>query len=218
MVAATESKRVKVLNRKLIPLARLKDAPHNPPGRVDPKNLKELADSLDLIGLLHPVTVTASEEIIDGHRRCAAARLLEWEDIECNVVEEDAATVYASVNVSARRMSGNDAITVWLKNPKAVTLSMARRLAAMEKVIGRTLVRKIADHGYTVRVYQTALRVCRYCEDEAHESVQAVTLWLLDVATIGHVMKALEAGESPRTIMTAVKKNKPVAFRLTIEE
>jgi hypothetical protein len=212
------SKRVKVVNRKLIPLKRLKNAPHNPPGRVDKKNLRELMDSLDLIGLLHPVTVSASEEIIDGHRRCAAARLLGWQDIECNVVDEDAASVYASVNVTARRMSGNDALTVWLANPHAVTDRVSSRIGEMANVIGLPLLKKIADAGYSMRVYQTACRVCRYCEVNYNEGVKSVVQWLLSTATIGHVMKAMEAGESPKIIMEAVRKNKPVVFRLAVDD
>lgn len=219
MTATTSSsKAVKVTQRKLIPLARLKDAPHNPAPRVDPKNLRELVDSLEMIGLLHPVTVTTDEEIIDGHRRCAAARLLGWADIECNVVAEDPSTVYRSVNRTARRMSGNDALSVWLKNPSAVPDRTAAQFALMTSVIGRQLAQKIAAAGYSARIYQTAMRVCRYCEDTANETVQSVVRWLLDVATVGHVMKALEAGESPKLIMQAVRRNKPIVFRLAIEE
>ena len=72
MAVIAEGKRVRVLNRKLIPLKRLKNAAHNPPSRIDPKFLKELIDSLDLIGQLHPITVTPQDVIIDGHRRWKA--------------------------------------------------------------------------------------------------------------------------------------------------
>ncbi len=217
-VKLVQSKRIKVVNRKLIPLSRLKNAPHNPPSRIEPRNLRELVDSLDMIGLLAPVTVNFVDEIIDGHRRVAAAKLLGWIDIECNVIGEDSAAVYASVNATPRKMSGSDTLNVWLANPAAVPSRTGAQIQGMVADIGKVLAQRIADKGYSIRVYQTARRICRYCDDTDSETVKAVIAWLIDVATIGQVMKAMESGESPALIMQAVKRGKPVVFRLTISE
>lgn len=208
-------KQPRSITRKLIPLVRLKDAAHNPPARTLEKNLRELADSMDRIGLLHPVTVSRDWEIIDGHRRRAAARLLGWRDIECNVVEEDPAEVYASVNPTARRLSGNDALSVWLVNKNAVPRASAARFEQMAAEVGLPLAKKIAKAGMSVRVWQTARRIARYCDSA---EVAAILDWLIDVATVGQVMKALESGVSAHVFLSAVRKGKPIVFRAQVAD
>src|SRR5580765_448363 len=103
-------------DRKLVPISRLKPAAHNPFRRTAKENIGKLADSMDLIGLLQPITITKDYVIIEGHRRWAAAKQLGWKEIEANVMEGDPALIYASVNVTMRPMSGNDALGVWLAN------------------------------------------------------------------------------------------------------
>lgn len=203
------------ITRKFVPLDRLKDAPHNPPARVLEKNLRELADSMDRIGLLHPVTVSKDWEIIDGHRRRAAARLLGWRDVECNVVDEDPAEVYASVNPTARKLSGNDALSVWLVNKDAVPRASAARFEQMSAEVGRDVVRKVARAGMSVRVWQTARRIARYCDST---EVASILNWLVDVATVGQVMKALESGVGAKVFMDAVRKGKPIVFRAQVAD
>ena len=53
--------------------------------RVD--NVQELAKSIEEIGLLNPITVTANNTLIAGRHRLEAAKLLGWTEIECTVCE-----------------------------------------------------------------------------------------------------------------------------------
>lgn len=204
--------------RQIIRLDELKEAAHNPPNRTAPKNLKSLVDSVELVGLLHPLTVTAGKTIIDGHRRAAACRLLGWEEVECNVVDKDPDEVYASVNVTPRKLSGNDALGVWLANPRAVPVTTGERLGKIQGLIGKALLRRIYEAGLSSRVYSTAVRIGRYCEDTSPATVKVVVEWLLEFAVIGQVMKAMEAGEDPGLILKAVKAKKPVRMKLTVAE
>lgn len=203
--------------RKLIPLARLKDAPHNPPKRTHPDALKKLVASMEVVGLLHAVTVGHDEVIIDGHRRVAAARLLGWKDIECNVIEgNDADLIYATVNVTARPMSGNDALGVWLANPHAVTEAQAAHLKEMGAGLGLELTRKVFQAGFSFATYRTAKRIARYCDAASPATVAAIVEWMLAFPVIGQVRKAMEAGVSPKLILDAVKKKKPVKLSLEV--
>jgi hypothetical protein len=204
----------KKMIRKTVPISDLKTAPYNPPGRTAAKALKGLIDSMDLIGQLHPLTVSPSMQIIDGHRRLAAAKSLGWEDIECNIVDDEPTAIYASVNVSSRQMSGNDALSVWLSCPTAAPAKMIPRFNEMENSLGRELVVRIASEGFSVRLYLTAKRIARYCDQDGN--VGKVVEWLLAFPVVGQVMKAMEAGVSPRLIMDAVKKQKPVKLSLAV--
>jgi len=57
------------------------------PGRreVDPEDVKELADSIRDLGLLHPIIVDKKYALIAGLHRLEAVKLLEWTEIECTV-------------------------------------------------------------------------------------------------------------------------------------
>jgi ParB family transcriptional regulator, chromosome partitioning protein len=60
--------------------------------RADRGDVRELAISIDQHGLLHPILVRPDEdkfELIAGSRRLAAARLLGWRKIPCQIIELD---------------------------------------------------------------------------------------------------------------------------------
>lgn len=72
---------------------------------IDPEEIQKLADNIAEIGLLQPIVVRAvagNFEIVDGHRRFLAHRLLERTAINCTVVKMDdveCAVARASANV-----------------------------------------------------------------------------------------------------------------------
>lgn len=202
--------------RGMVPLKLLKESPWNPANRISPQAIRDLKDSLDAIGLLHPVSITKDKQIIEGHRRVAAAKALGWKEIECNIIDGDPATVYASVNVTSRKMGGNDALGVWLKNPMALCHKQRVPMERMKERLGIGLVEKIYNQGLSIRVYHTALRISRYCDERTDETLKAIVSWLLEFAVIGQVMKAMEAGESPALILKAVRSQKPIKFKLAI--
>jgi len=67
----------------------------NDPERIllDPQAIEDLAQSLDTVGLIHPIHVRRNPdgafEIISGHRRYCAARALGWDTIPAFVSEAD---------------------------------------------------------------------------------------------------------------------------------
>src|SRR5205085_1191973 len=66
----------------MLPVVSIQPSPHNPRHQTD--NIDELAQSLRTHGLLQPVVVRrrgGSYELIVGHRRYEAAKLLGWSEI-----------------------------------------------------------------------------------------------------------------------------------------
>jgi len=55
--------------------------------RKDLGDLRSLADSIQEVGLLHPVVVTPEGRLIAGQRRLEACRLLGWTDVPVTVVD-----------------------------------------------------------------------------------------------------------------------------------
>jgi len=63
--------------------------------RTDLGNIRELADSIAAVGLLHPVVVTPDLDLVAGQRRLAAMRALGWTEGPVRIVDNltDAAAV-----------------------------------------------------------------------------------------------------------------------------
>jgi hypothetical protein len=149
--------------------------------------------------------------IIDGHRRFAAVKELGWESIPAIIsLRGDRDDVYADVNATSAKMTGNETLGVWLSNPKAVGEQASKTIAEMEQVLSRKLLLSVYEAGLSSRVYLTAKRVARYLKDETQEMICRATKWLMETAVIGQVMKALEGGVSSRRLFTAVMENKPL--------
>ncbi|MGH8996030.1 MAG: ParB/RepB/Spo0J family partition protein [Acidimicrobiales bacterium] len=55
--------------------------------RIELGDIVELAASIDSVGLLHPVVVTADFELVAGERRLAAVRSLGWTEVPVTVVD-----------------------------------------------------------------------------------------------------------------------------------
>ena len=49
--------------------------------RNDLGELDKLAESLDALGLLHPIVIDAQNRLIAGQRRLEAAKLLKWKTV-----------------------------------------------------------------------------------------------------------------------------------------
>src|SRR5262249_22027000 len=57
--------------------------------RKDLGDLPALAESLDRLGLLHPVVIDPPNRLIAGQRRLEAAKLLGWKNVPVRVVDLD---------------------------------------------------------------------------------------------------------------------------------
>lgn len=199
----------------LVPLKKLLGAPWNPEGRSQLKSFRKLAESMDSIGLISPIIIDRTKTIIEGHRRVAAARFLEWLHIPAIITDKPAEHVYADMNSTSKRLSGNDALCVFLKNRLAVTDSMRKATDKMISDIGRARVEKIAKAGLSSRVYRTAKSVSTFC---TIEDVGKIVDWLVrhsGSGMIGRIMKSIEAGVGATAIKNAYKQNRPVRVTLS---
>lgn len=187
-------------------------SPYNPPERVSDHNVRALAQSMSKLGLIYPVLVDPDNVLIEGHRRVAAARLLGWKTIRAYVMKGDRHRIYAEVNSTSKRMSGNDALGIWLQEPTAVTDYMSARFKSMEGHLGLSLVKKMHRAGLSLRAYNKAIRICHYCEQEP-DFLPLVLLWFLECETLGSVQEAMARGVSPVVIIKAVRTLKSIKVR-----
>jgi ParB/RepB/Spo0J family partition protein len=89
-------------------LAQIREPAHQLRESIDPARLGELADSMAAEGLHQPIGVRGpmedgTYEIVWGHRRFLAARLLTWVDIPARVLPRDFDPLLAAVSENLQR-------------------------------------------------------------------------------------------------------------------
>lgn len=196
--------------QKIVAITTLKGAPHNPKGRTEAARIRSLRKSMEELGLIYPVLVDGDNQIIDGHRRVAAAKALGWKDISVVQIEGNAEHIYAQVNATAQKMNGNDALGIWLKNPEAVTPRAQKTFEGVEKSIGRKLLIRIYNEGHSIRMYRIAARIAAATGPRTAERILDIVVWLLEFKSFDAVEKILSTGSSVELILKAVKSKKPL--------
>jgi hypothetical protein len=198
-------------------IADLKAAHYNPPSRTKDEAISGLVRSIGDIGLLYPILVTNDGTIIDGHRRVAAHKELSMETIPAIIGVGDPNKLYASVNVTSRKMGGNEALQVFLKEPEAITSLLRARFNKMIEVLGEPRVRKMARQGYSIRIYNRARQVAIYC-DQDEVMIPTIFDWLITTQTHTALSAALVNDVSPGTIMKAVRSNRKLKLTSVVSD
>ena len=201
-------------------------AAYNPEHRTAEENtaIKNFAKQLLADGQVYiPILLQADgKTIIDGHRRVTASKLNGWSTIIARKVDHDADQVYASVNSTGLKLNGTDHLSVYLKSPTAVPEKISAKMDAMKSEVGKAILAKLVKLGLSTRTIATARRIANVCEIADDEgSVKTVTEWLIGLpkGSIGNVMRGLSDDSlDAKTLMSAIKKNKPIKFTAAVVE
>lgn len=200
-----------------VALADLKLATFQPKKRASAENTRKLQKSIEEIGLIYPVAINEKNELIDGHRRAAVAKALGWSDIPAIVVAGERDAIYADVNATARKMSGNESLQVYLVNPAAVSMVVRRHLTAAEESLGRALLAKIAKAGSSISLYRRARDVAGYLEKaEDDQFLRRVVQWMLKHRLQRVIYSAVLAHVAPQVIERAIMRDRPLTHKYTV--
>ncbi len=131
---------------QVVPLEAVVPSARNPRRRR--LNIEELAASIQAYGLLQPVVVRAQNgkfEVIAGHRRLDAARLLGWTELPVVVREEPDDTAYVLTlvenlqrdDLSAREEAA--ALEVLLRERRWSTVQVARAIKRSQPYVSKRL-------------------------------------------------------------------------------
>ncbi len=94
--------------------------------RKDLGNLNELAESMNIHGLMNPIVITRDHMLIAGQRRLASAKKLGWEKIEATIVDAptkiDKLEMEIEENIHRKDFTANEIVDAYskleqLKNP-----------------------------------------------------------------------------------------------------
>ncbi len=100
-----------VSEKVLISLSRIQDSPYQPRLAYPDIEIKELSISLEKIGQQEPIRVRASKnegyfELLDGHRRIRAARLIGLEVLEASVENKTDSEAHITIATSIETRKG----------------------------------------------------------------------------------------------------------------
>ena len=56
---------------------------------VVPEKVRDLAESIKVLGLLNPITVTPNHKLIAGLHRLEAVKMMSWDEVDVNVLDLD---------------------------------------------------------------------------------------------------------------------------------
>jgi N6-adenosine-specific RNA methylase IME4 len=71
--------------------------------RKDLGDIKSLADSIQEVGLLHPIVIDSQYNLVAGLRRLEAAKKLGWKEIDCSMIDLDGYGKYAEIHENTHR-------------------------------------------------------------------------------------------------------------------
>ncbi len=207
---------------KLVNLADIEDAPHNPSRRTDSKSLplKRLQESIESVGLIYPVLVAKQTDsdkfrLVDGHRRKAACTSLGWTAIPAIVRNEDPDLTYGQVNGTSMRLNTNDELHVFLDNPNALAQHVRAKYENLERKVGRQFLERLRQKNLSPVLVDRANRLCGYLGDQRPEMVKKTAEWMLATGMNFRVRTIMELGTPPAKILKAIRSNKPLTMTYT---
>jgi hypothetical protein len=198
---------------KKTPIKNLKLAKFNPASRQ--ADIKSLIASIEKVGLLVPITVTKQLEVADGHRRIAAYKKLGWTDIPAIVAEGTLAELFSEINGSVKRLTGEQTLEVYLKEPEAVGVKVRNQLKELEQVAGRTMLVRMHKGKFALGTWQAAKRIVAEAEIDDEDFTVQTLKWIMKYRCARNVRRALQLGTAPSKIVAAVKNDKPLRITYT---
>lgn len=204
----------------MVKVMELQDAPHNPPARIIDRNIATLAESMQEYGQKMPILITKSKRIIEGHRRKYAAIKLGWKYVRCIIddKEEDADAIYATVNDNMAKMTSNDHLGIWLRNPAAVTRRRQHLLEDAQRMVGRQLMVQLYENGYGHSAIKTGKQILSLIGKDNNENLKRLLKWGIKYMALWSVYRMARLGEDPRVIWRAIEDDKDISLTMKIKE
>jgi len=196
---------------KKMKLTDLRSAKYNPESRTDRKKIAPLMANIEEIGLIYPLAVSESGEIIDGHRRYAAIKEMGMEEVPVLIVKGNAKAIFAGVNSTTRRITGNEKMQIWLREPQALSPSDQRIHREAEANLGRSALEKIARHGGSVTFYRWTKEVCSYCENRKPAFMRDVLRWIMKHKQARLLGALIAMKQPPKLMLDAIRQDKPIS-------
>lgn len=197
---------------QLLETSKIKPAKYNPKSRTE--KLNGLVKSIKEHGIIIPLIVDSENNLVDGHRRLASAKLLKMEKVPTikieNKISKDLA--YEVVNTNAKRISPGEYIFIHL-NGGSVPRIVLNQIELMTELVGEDGVKKLGDIGASWRILDAAYRVAKYCHNLDNKFRKKIVFWLAFNKMTFQVRRAMDQRVNNEIIKKAIALNRPLKVK-----
>lgn len=204
-------------NFSRVKISSLKQAKFNPTNRLEGRRIKDLARSIQEVGLVYPIAVNQDNEVIDGHRRIAAAKELGWDEVPIIIVSGDRQAIFSEVNATSQKMTAGDNLKIYLVDPLALRPPIRRKHEEAEQFLGRTMMKALAKRGSSINLLRWAKEVANYCERTNDEKfIRRAVKWFYVHRQTRLLRSAIYGGAPASVIERAIKTGKPLTPKYVV--
>lgn len=171
-----------VSDRKIlrIPVNTIIATPYNPKDRTaDGSKLTRLADTVKKYGVVQPIIITDSRDLVDGNRRLAAAKIAGLTHIDCIILPSsvDKDVVFGELNTTSEKIGNRGWLYICrhgIRNPPKDVLASYQELHKLvgnygvdlmiEQKLGLGLLAQckiIKAHGVVMRLDEIIIKVAK---------------------------------------------------------
>ena len=194
---------------------KIKTASYNPTWR-NTKRLNSLSKSISEYGIIEPLLLTQDLDLVDGHRRLAVAKILGLKDVPCilknGTTKQLRDTIYLEVNQNSLKLNGADQVEIYKKGGK-IEKKYLNPLLSLIEICGTKIIDLLIDrrqNPYALHGAYARLRKYIGVKNINSVGVKKTILWLNHHKQIFAVRRAIEARTSPKVILNAIIKNRPL--------
>lgn len=159
----------KVSDRKIleIPTDTIVAAAYNPKDRTKyGAKLRALAETIKKYGVVQPIIITSERDLVDGHRRLAAAKMAGLKFIDCIILPSsvDKDEVFGDLNTSSEKIGGKGWIAAYRYGLRKLPAQEMARCQALHKMLG--------DYGMDVLIAnKIGTNILPFCQQIKAEGV-----------------------------------------------
>lgn len=192
-----------------VPTSSINPAKYNPKGRTE--HVNQLTKSIKEHGIIMPLIIDSQNNLIDGHRRLASAKVLKLHKVP--VIKMDSKLskdkAYEIINTTSRKISNHDLIYIHV-NGGSVPRRALLQINQLEEIVGSDGLKKLGERGATFTVLKYAWQIRKYCGETSDTFLRKAIFWLVDHKMIYPVRRAMENKAKKDVIQKAVALNRPL--------
>jgi len=180
------------------------------------KKVEELMESIKANGLLNPITLDQNYNLIAGLHRLTACRLLEIDEIECNIIScddaEHARLAEIDENLIRSELDPLERAELWLERDQIMERlelrarpgdnQYTRRGSEMISPPHKTTLALAQEVGYTERTFQQGKQIAKSIVPEVKEVIKNTPIAKSTTA----LLKVARAGSKEREIAEKAEK------------
>lgn len=185
-------------------------AAFNPPKRSSTESIRELKASIEDVGIIYPLLVSESMDLIDGHRRLSCAKALNFRTVPCIIVKGESARLFDDVNRTSSKLSKKDNLFVFLSGGP-VSKKARVEIDELQKLLDRKDIVYAADNRFSPSGLIFAVKLLKSYLGEKPESFwKKAAKWAMYNGQTYAIRMAITSKMDSKLLSSAIETNSPI--------